>query len=327
MKATISVCVITYNHEAYIAECIENILSQKKCKFEIIIGEDQSTDKTLEICRYYQKKFPKIVKLLPSNKKYGMMNNFFRVLSESSGKYIALCEGDDYWTDPLKLHKQVTLLEKHPECSMSFHAYEHIKDNEKIGKITRANSTDLIFSKNKLVKIATRYSQTATLLFRSEYVQYLPKWCKNAPIGDIPLKLILLYNGRAAYINDVMSAYRVQSSSSYSKRVRNDINKFISVKTGKSKMWREFNKYSNYEFNDDVIEQIMICEMQIPIDQNVLSRLAFFIKNTHRQMINQLPLKRKIKILLICLALIIDPNLRQRKYFYNNPFKKYFYKI
>ena len=124
-----------------------------------------------------------------------------------------------------------------------------------------------------------------------------------------------------------MSAYRVQSSSSYSKRVRNDINKFISVKTGKSKMWREFNKYSNYEFNDDVIEQIMICEMQIPIDQNVLSRLAFFIKNTHRQMINQLPLKRKIKILLICLALIIDPNLRQRKYFYNNPFKKYFYKI
>src|SRR5215831_15832736 len=117
----LSVCVITYNHEEYIAEALEGVLKQvTDFPFEVVIGEDKSADRTREICESYAAKYPQI-RILPPEENMGMMKNFWRTWKACQGKYIAYLEGDDYWTDPLKLQKQVDFLEANPGYSTCFH--------------------------------------------------------------------------------------------------------------------------------------------------------------------------------------------------------------
>lgn len=115
----VSVCMITYNHEIYIREAIENVVGQQTdFPFELIIGEDCSTDRTREICLEYQKKFPSIIRILISDNNVGMINNGRRTSGACRGKYIAFCEGDDYWHNPLKLKKQVEYLETYQDVGL-----------------------------------------------------------------------------------------------------------------------------------------------------------------------------------------------------------------
>src|ERR1700739_2391661 len=115
MKPLISVCMITYNHEKYIAQAIESVLAQKtNFPVELVIGDDYSTDSTRKICLDYKKKHPDILKLRFPDKNMGMMPNFIANLKECDSRYIALLEGDDYWTDPYKLQKQFDFLEANP---------------------------------------------------------------------------------------------------------------------------------------------------------------------------------------------------------------------
>lgn len=115
----LSVHMITYNHEPYIAQAIEGVLQQKTdFPFELIIGEDCSTDCTREIVLEYQKKYPAIIRVLISEGNVGASKNGRRVYAACRGKYIAYCEGDDFWHHPLKLKKQVEYLESHPDVGL-----------------------------------------------------------------------------------------------------------------------------------------------------------------------------------------------------------------
>ncbi len=115
----ISVCMITYNHGPYIARAIEGIMAQElPYIYELIIGEDHSTDSTRKTCLYFERMHPGVIRVLGSETNLGITGNFARTLAACSGKYIAICEGDDFWTDNSKLHKQVRFLEEHPEFAM-----------------------------------------------------------------------------------------------------------------------------------------------------------------------------------------------------------------
>lgn len=120
----VSICCITYNHENYIRDAIEGFLMQETdFPFEIIIHDDASTDATADIIREYERKYPDIIKpIYQTENQYskGEKVTLF-TLKAARGKYIALCEGDDYWIDPLKLQKQINEMEKRPECYISFH--------------------------------------------------------------------------------------------------------------------------------------------------------------------------------------------------------------
>ena len=117
----VSVKMITYNHAPYIAQAIEGVLQQKtNFPFELVIGEDCSTDGTREIVFEYQEKYPDIIRVITSDKNVGMKKNGYRTTKACRGKYVAFCEGDDYWHHPDKLQKQVDYLESHPECGMVF---------------------------------------------------------------------------------------------------------------------------------------------------------------------------------------------------------------
>jgi glycosyltransferase involved in cell wall biosynthesis len=138
--------MITYNHASFIAQAIEGVLMQK-CNFpiELIIGEDCSTDKTRQICEQYGEKFSEI-KLLPSNSNLGVSCNFIRTLQACTGKYIAFCEGDDYWTDPYKLQKQVDFFEANPEYGLVHTCFE-VRDlnNNFITTISKERPSGYIF--------------------------------------------------------------------------------------------------------------------------------------------------------------------------------------
>lgn len=130
----VSVLMITYNHESYIAQAIEGILAQQTdFEFELIIGEDASKDKTREICFEYQKKHPEKIRVLWSEKNVNHLNgNMQRVRGNARGAFFAYCEGDDYWTDPQKLQRQVELLRKYPQAGICFSGTDYYF--EKLGK-------------------------------------------------------------------------------------------------------------------------------------------------------------------------------------------------
>jgi len=115
----VSICVITYNHEQYIDACLQGIVSQVlDYDYEIVIGDDCSADGTLAICKKYAAEYPDKIKLIAGTANVGMTANGLRTFAACTGEYLAICEGDDYWTDPHKLQRQVDYLETHPDYSM-----------------------------------------------------------------------------------------------------------------------------------------------------------------------------------------------------------------
>lgn len=129
----VSIRCITYNHEPYIKQCLDGFIMQKtNFRFEAIIHDDASTDGTANIIREYAEKYPDIIKpIFETENQFSKHNGSIRRIMEAAckGKYIAMCEGDDYWTDPLKLQKQVDWLETHPDCTLVFsNAYIHFEE-------------------------------------------------------------------------------------------------------------------------------------------------------------------------------------------------------
>lgn len=128
----VSIVCITYNHEPYLRQALEGFLMQETdFPVEIILAEDCSTDGTRSICEEYAEKYPDTINYIWSGNNVGAVENEARAIRAAKGKYIALCEGDDYWTDPLKLQKQVDFMEAHPGYSVTFHRYKiHYEDTD-----------------------------------------------------------------------------------------------------------------------------------------------------------------------------------------------------
>ena len=210
MPPLVSVRVITYNHEKYIAQCLEGILMQRaNFPFEVIVGEDCSTDRTREIVLDYGRRFPETIRVIISETNVGGFRNVLRVQQACRGKYLAICEGDDYWIDPLKLQKQADFMEAHPECPLCFHdAFTVRYDKGSLpdyycppGLAERLTIRDLI-----RLRFAV---PTASILVRGEILASLPEWRKDVRYGDLLARLWFAHHGNLAYMNDVMSVYRV----------------------------------------------------------------------------------------------------------------------
>lgn len=206
----VSICSITYNHAPFIRQCLDGFLMQQ-CNFpiEIIINDDCSTDGTTEIIREYAEKYPdKIFPIFHEENQYskgvrGMFQKF--VFPKARGKYIALCEGDDYWTDPLKLQKQVDFLESHPDYSMCFHGCKTVRSDGTSSKLFHFLENREYTKK----EIITRWCvPTASLLYRSEVIHGIPRHDKFC-VGDNVIVYTCLLFGRVYCFGDQMSVYRI----------------------------------------------------------------------------------------------------------------------
>lgn len=206
---TVSVCMITYNHEAYIAQAIEGVLMQQTdFPVELVIGEDCSTDHTREIVQTYAARYPRRIHALLNEYNMGPQYNFVATLKACRGKYVALCEGDDFWTDLHKLQKQVDFMETHPDYAMCFHLTyklfevtgEIVLDKRK-SKKNSYNINDLINS-NCIIN-------TTSVLFRNRLIQELPSWFSESPVSDTPLFILLAQYGKISLIKQPMAVYRI----------------------------------------------------------------------------------------------------------------------
>jgi len=207
----ISIAIVTYNHEKYIAQTIESILMQKTdFPIEIIIGEDCSTDKTREICIDYQEKYPEIIKLVLHPKNVGLYKNNLAAWIACKGKYVALCEGDDYWTDPLKLQKQVDFLEHNLEYSTCFHqtTVEYYENGKVRQEPFFKNPSKSTYTFNEIVD--NWISHTTSLVFRNFFLSYPnhPFFSSEHFYCDRPLEAFLAKQGNFYFIKESMSCFR-----------------------------------------------------------------------------------------------------------------------
>lgn len=211
----VSVCVQTYQHENYIKECLDGILMQKTTfPFEILLGEDDSSDGTREICRDYAAKYPNKIRLFLhhrdnniniNGKPTGRFNLLYNIYS-ARGKYIALCEGDDYWTDPLKLERQVEFLENKEDCSFCFHkAYKFIENQEQLKAEFPTGITANVLTASEYLEISS--TATCSLLFKNIPLKALTALIHSH--GDFLIYCSLLEDGEAGFIDEIMSVYRI----------------------------------------------------------------------------------------------------------------------
>lgn len=214
----VSVCVITYNHQDFIRECLDGAINQKvDFEYEIIIGEDNSTDKTGQICEEYANKYPGLIKLFRRDKNLGMIGNWINTIQNCNGKYIALCEGDDYWTDPLKLQKQVVFLEANQDYSICFHKVSIILD----GIIKEDTITAKVSETTTINDLAKgNYIHTCSVVFRNNLFARFPKYFKESPVGDYFLHMLNARYGSIKCIDEIMGVYRVHGTSVWSSKTR-----------------------------------------------------------------------------------------------------------
>lgn len=205
LKPVVTVLTITYQHAPYIKDCMEGVLSQKTTfPVEYIIGEDFSTDGTREIVFEYAQKYPEKIRVITADYNVGAKANGTRCRRASRGKYIALCEGDDYWIDPLKLQKQVDFLEVNPEYSFCFHGAKIIS----VGDVKRTNVLKEVetreYTGEEILKEWT--IPTASVVYRDS--AFTPIYNPNFLFGDIITFLSLSEDGKIWCMKEEMSVYR-----------------------------------------------------------------------------------------------------------------------
>ncbi len=203
----VSVRVLAYNHEKYIAECLEGIVSQKTdFPFEVIIGEDCSTDRTREICRDYKAKYPNLINLIESETNLGAHLNGERTIAAYRGKYIAWCDGDDYWTDPYKLQKQVDILERREDISICFHKVKIINETENLPPIISNPHQKTVSTIYDLAYI--NFIHAPSVMFRNNLFEPQNEILRNIPARDYAVHLLNASKGDIYFINEVMAVYR-----------------------------------------------------------------------------------------------------------------------
>ena len=226
-RIAVTILCTAYNHERYIRDALEGFVMQKTSfPFEVLVHDDASTDKTADIIREYEEKYPDIIKPIyqtenQHSKKIPITRTF--LLPRAQGKYIALCEGDDYWIDPMKLQKQYDFMEANPEysmCACSTQWYNMktgiIESRGKVEKDVDITLEEMIAGKKR------RYFQYASIFIKADvYVQF-PNWRTRFPIGDYPLTVLAALNGKVRMLADVMSVYRYYSENSWTVRMDND---------------------------------------------------------------------------------------------------------
>lgn len=290
----VSVCCISFNQERYIQETIDGFLMQKTSfPFEVLIHDDASTDRTADIIREYEGKFPKIIKpIYQKENQYSKGNRAILasfVYPRAKGKYIALCEGDDYWIDEHKLQMQVDFLENNSDYGMCFSNAEIINGNMETQILTPNIKKNKRISTKEIIKQGGMFVPTPSMVFRYEVLNGYPDFCKSCWVGDYPLQIYNALKGKIYFFSKSFVAYRKNAPGSWTKK--NSKKTFLEKKEGiesELRMLNGLNKLSNYKLNSTfMIRKIeflginVLSEKKLVIDNNFLNYRFYFYLPIH----------------------------------------------
>lgn len=244
---------LTYNHESTIRQTLDGFISQKTdFPFEVIVHDDASTDKTAEIIREYAEKYPDIIK--PILQKKNLYQNsppgtIGKIMDDvlKDYKYIAICEGDDYWISPDKLQRQVSFLEENPEYTMCCTDAVILTPNGK--ERWQISKTDTDLTIENLIIRGGLYFATAGIIYRSSVRDNYPPYCLRCGVGDHPLQIMCGLKGKVRYFSEQMVAYRFSMGNSWTAtRKKQDIDKLMTSWKGSINMLEGLNEYSHHQY-------------------------------------------------------------------------------
>lgn len=310
-KVMVSICCAVYNHLPYLKQAIDGFLAQKTTfDYEIIISDDVSTDGSRELLREYQKKFPEKIRVLFQEKNQyskGKKIIFDILIPEARGKYIAICEGDDYWVDPNKLQKQFDIMERETSCVFCVHKVQDVNaDGELLGNMYPPEEMPegLIVQQDfiRMLFAPSRYwFHTSSFFLRASEVKRFdgiyPAFIKQSGVGDVPLTWLLANCGDVYYIDSEMSCYRRDLSGSWSVRMqRRDYRRRMVQK--QLEALKAYNDYTGHKYDSLLSEDIIKCEF----DYFRLSNKFLAIKQkTYKKYYSRLSFVEKAKIFLLFL--------------------------
>lgn len=208
-KKLVTIICTAYNHEKYISDAIDGFLMQKtNFDYEVLVHDDASTDRTAEIIRKYAEEYPQII--IPILQEKNQVSQGVQIYKEylyprGKGKYFAICEGDDYWTDETKLQKQIDFLETHQDYSMCCHNSTRLYSNT--GKLVVENPVKKegdVTSYEIILDPYGTWIATASIVFRRELAFNVPTFFSKLPVGDLQLRLHCFTKGRVYYFEKSM---------------------------------------------------------------------------------------------------------------------------
>ncbi len=255
----VSILCNAYNHAKYIRDTLEGFVSQQtNFPFEVLIHDDASTDETADIIREYEAKYPDIIKPIYQtenqySKRVGIYKNF--QYPRVKGRYVALCEGDDYWTSPLKLQKQFDFMEAHPEYSLCVCSTDWL--NMRSGQIEKKacieQDTDITLEDIILEKHG-RIFQWASYFVKAEIMVNPAGFRSKFPIGDYPLALQAAASGKVRMLAEHMSVYRYYSEGSWTARMDSDEHR-IRVSERMLEGLAAFNEETGHKYEDVIAKR------------------------------------------------------------------------
>ncbi len=279
-KPMVSVICITYNHEKYIANALDGFLMQKTSfPFEIIVIDDASTDRNPEIIREYMNRHPEKVKgILLEENYYSQNKPKLPILQENAGgKYVALCEGDDYWIDEYKLQKQFDFMESNPEFSWCVHngIFKDLQNNTERDYTVSEHSRE--FSAEEVILGGGGFCPTASIFTYSKFYFDRPSYFKIMSM-DIVLQAHLASLGKTYCFADKMSVYRYNVSGSWTERMHEG-NKDQVVERRKKhadklqRFWNEYNIYTNGKYDSAIKKNLLRIQLGLDIAKSNVSAL------------------------------------------------------
>jgi len=212
----VDVAIVTYNHERFISQAIESVLAQKTdFAYRIVIGDDCSDDNTQQIIKNYAEKYPELISTVLYSKHVGVLHKErvgLKILESCTARYLALLDGDDYWTKPAKLQKQVDYLEQHPDLAICFHnvLFFHEDGSRDPWNFCQPNQKEISTIEDLL---AANIMQTCSVMLRRDLIGELPEWYHTSATGDWLLYLLTARHGNIGYLDEVMAAYRINPES------------------------------------------------------------------------------------------------------------------
>jgi len=255
----VSILTITYNHENFIAKALDSVLMQTvNFDYEIVIGEDCSTDGTRDIVLAYRDKHPDKIRLLLPDKNLGMHRNFVETYRACRGEYVALLEGDDYWSRPYKLQKQADFLDANLRCSICFHPVDIVKSDDPLPfSVFPAGFSRAISTLEDLVQ--ENFIPNCSTVFRRGLFHDFPEWFFSLGQGDWPLHVLNAQHGDIGFLDERMAVYRVHQGGVWSgTKVTRRLEAIISA-------YRTINHHLDYRFDRLIQLRIARCYYDLSV--------------------------------------------------------------